>query len=460
MANNRGQWGSRLGFVLAASGSAVGLGNLWKFPYLSWKNDGGAFVIAYIFAVLLLGLPIMMAEILIGKKAQESPVPAFEKLGGKAWSLVGWLGVAAGAVILAYYTVIAGWSLRSFFQCVLWSVEGYTAPGPNDFGVFLGNGALQIGLTFVFTILTSVIVYRGIGGGIERASKIMMPVLYLILLYLVGTALLMPGRDEALRHLFVPHFSKMTTTTALEAMGQAFFSMSLGLGAMITYGSYMKKDESVFRSSLWVLIADTSVAILAAIAMFSIIHSVPSLVQKMEANELNAVGMLFVTLPALFYTTMPGGVVVGPLFYVLVAFAALTSTISLGEVVASLLIDRKGWSRSKATLVSASAVFGGSVLCALSLGAVEPLSTIELFAGKQGVLSNLDHLAANWMLPLGGLGITIFVGWFLGKKACQEELGLQKATAAFTAWLWIVRVLAPLVIFIMLAAILSGKDFS
>jgi len=460
MANSRGQWGSRLGFVLAAAGSAVGLGNLWKFPYLSWKNDGGAFVILYICSVLLLGLPIMMAEILIGKRAQTSPVPAFERLGGKAWSAVGWLGVAAGAVILAYYTVIAGWSLRSFFQCAVWSVQGYVAPGPDDFGAFLGNGALQIGLTFVFTILTTGIVYRGIGGGIERASKLMMPALYLILLYLVVTALLMPGRGEGLTHLFHPDFGKLTPTAALEAMGQAFFSLSLGLGAMITYGSYMRKDESVFRSSLWVLVCDTSVAILAAIAMFSIIHSVPALVQKMEANELNAVGMLFVTLPDLFYTTMPGGAVIGPLFYVLVAFAALTSTISLGEVVASLLIDRKGWSRPRATLVSASAVFGGSILAALSLGAVEPLSTLEVFAGKQGVLSNLDHLAANWMLPLGGLGITIFVGWFLGKKACLEELGLTRATPAFTAWLWIVRVLAPLTIFVMLAAILSGKDFS
>lgn len=460
MAMNRGQWGSRLGFVLAAAGSAVGLGNLWKFPYLSWKNDGGAFVITYIFAVLLLGLPIMMAEILIGKRAQESPVPAFEKLGGKGWSLVGWLGVAAGGVILAYYTVIAGWSLRSFFQCVSWSVSGYTAPGPDDFGAFLGNGGLQIGLTLVFTILTSTIVYRGIGGGIERAAKLMMPILYVILLYLVVTALLMPGRDEAMRHLFAPQFSKLTPSSALEAMGQAFFSMSLGLGAMITYGSYMKKNESVLRSSLWVLLADTSVGILAAIAMFSIIHSVPSLVQKMEANELNAVGMLFVTLPEMFYTTMPGGKIVGPLFYVLVSFAALTSTISLGEVVASLLIDRKGWARPKATVVSAAVVFCGSILCALSLGAVDSLSTFEAFAGKQGVLSNLDHLAANWMLPLGGLGITVFVGWFLGKKACLEEFGLSKPTLTFNAWLWIVRVLAPITIVLMLAAILSGKDFS
>jgi NSS family neurotransmitter:Na+ symporter len=449
-----------MGFVLAAAGSAVGLGNLWKFPYLAWRNEGGSFVLVYIFAVLLLGLPIMMAEILIGKRAQMSPVPAFEKLGGKAWSAVGWLGVASGGVILAYYTVIAGWSLRSFFQCLMWSIQGYSAPGPKDFGVFLGNGPLQVGLTFVFTVLTSLIVFRGIGGGIERAAKVMMPILYLILLYLVVTALLMPGRNEALHHLFVPNFAHFKASSALEAMGQAFFSMSLGLGAMIAYGSYMSKQESVFRSSLWVLIADFSVGILAAIAMFCIIHSVPSLVEKMQANELNTIGMLFVTLPEMFYTTMPGGQVIGPLFYVLVAFAALTSTISLGEVVASLLIDRKGWTRPKATLISASTVFVGSILCALSLGAVEPLSTVEVFSGKQGLLSNLDHLAANWMLPLGGLGITVFVGWFLGKKACLEELGLHKPTLAFNAWLWIVRVLAPLVIFVMLAAILSGKDFS
>lgn len=318
MTPTRGHWGSRLGFVLAASGSAVGLGNLWKFPYITWENHGGAFVIVYLCAVALLGLPIMMSEILIGRRAQLSPVPAFEKLGGRGWTAVGWLGVIAGVVILSYYTVIAGWSLRSFFQCVGWSISGYPGEGEAGrlFGPFLANGALQVGLTAIFSVMTTIIVFRGIGGGIEKATKIMMPILLLILLYLVGTALTMEGRGEALLVIFKPDFSKLPATGFLEAMGQAFFSLSLGLGAMIAYGSYISKNESIFQSAAAVVVLDTLVAMLACVAMFTIIFSVPSLKATLMDPEqsVSTAGMLFTVLPELFYTTMPGGVFLAPLF--------------------------------------------------------------------------------------------------------------------------------------------------
>ncbi|MBW2532252.1 MAG: sodium-dependent transporter, partial [Deltaproteobacteria bacterium] len=456
----------RLGFVLAAAGSAVGLGNLWKFPYITWENKGGAFVFVYLAAVLLLGLPIMMAEILIGRRAQLSAVPAFEKLGGKGWSAVGWLGVAAGAVILSYYMVIAGWSLRSFVQCVGWSVSGYVPPSDSDFGAFLASGWLQIGLTALFSVATAAIVYRGIGGGIEKATKVMMPVLCAILLYLVATALTMEGRDEALRMLFVPRFDLLPPEGVLLAVGQAFFSLSLGLGAMIAYGSYISKKESVLRSAVWVVVMDTAFALLAAVAMFTIIFSVPGLKERLSGST---VGMLFITLPDLFYTQMPGGTVLAPLFFVLVAFAALSSTISLGEVVTSLMIDRRGWSRPRATVVCSAAVFLASILAALSLGAVGPLSTLKfegvpvlgrIFSNKEGVLGLLDHLAANWMLPLGGLGITLFVGWFLGKENLREELDARPGSVPFAVFLWIVRVIAPLAILALLIGVLSGRDFS
>jgi NSS family neurotransmitter:Na+ symporter len=456
--NARGQWGSRVGFILAAAGSSVGLGNLWKFPYLTWENGGGGFVLVYLLSVIFLGFPIMVAEILIGRRAQASPVPAFEKLGGRGWSVVGWLGVAAGAIILSYYTVIAGWSLRSFFQCVMWSVNGYEAPAGSEFGRFLASGWLQIGLTALFTVFTTAIVYRGIGGGIERASKIMMPALLLILVYLLITALTLKKSGAALDHMWIPRFDRTPAHAVLLAMGQAFFSLSLGLGAMITYGSYLRKQESIPRAAAWVVVCDSGVALIAGMTMFSIIHSVPGLDQRVSASS---VGMIFITLPELFYTTMPGGVVLGPLFFVLVAFAALTSTISLGEVAASLLIDRLGWSRPRAVIVSAATIFVASVLCALSVGAVGPLSTFEVFKGKAGLLSTLDHLVANDLLPLGGLGITVFVGWFLGRKACLEELGLERPPRWFTVWIWCVRVLAPLLILALLALVLSGKrDFS
>jgi NSS family neurotransmitter:Na+ symporter len=457
MTTARGSFGSRLGFVLAASGSAIGLGNLWKFPYITWENNGGAFVLVYIAAVAVLGLPIMISEILVGRRVQLNPVPAFEKLGGKRWTAIGWLGVVAGAVIQSYYMVIAGWSLRSFFQCLQWSTSGYQPPSAEAFDLFLANPLLQIGLTAIFTLMTAVIVYRGIGGGIEKATKAMMPILLLILLYLVFTALTMEGRDEALRRMFIPTFQSLPPEGYLEAMGQAFFSLSLGLGAMIVYGSYINKSESIFKSALFVVVLDTVVALLACLAMFTIIFSIPGLSDRISGST---VGMLFITLPELFYTKMPGGVVLGPLFFVLVVFAALSSTISLGEVTASLLIDRKGWSRPKATILSASVVFLGSILAALSLGASDSLSSFEFFEGKKGVLATLDHLAANWLLPLGGLGTTIFVGWKLGTPHILEELGIRKSNLAFKVWLWIVRIVAPIAIIYLLVNVILGKDFS
>ena len=453
---DRGQWTSRIGFILAAAGSAVGLGNLWKFPYLTWENGGGLFVLAYLFAVTVVGFPVMVAEILIGRRAQASPVPAFYRLGGKAWTWVGWLGVLAGAVILAYYTVIAGWSLRSFFQCIRWSIRGYDSPGP--FGQFLADGAAQVGYTASFTVLTTFIVYRGIQHGIEQASKVMMPALFLIMLYVVGTALTLDNSGRALEHLFVPRPEATPPQAILLAMGQAFFSLSLGLGAMITYGSYLGRNESIPRSAAWVVVCDTLVALLAAVTMFSIIHSVPGLQDRVSAS---VVGMLFITLPELFYTVMPLGALLAPLFFLLVIFAALTSTISLGEVVASLLIDEFKLSRPKAVLLSSGVVFVGSVICALSLGAIGPISSFELFDGKQGVLSTLDHLAANYMLPIGGLGITAFVGWFMGRRQCLEELGLSRPPIWFHVWLWCVRVVAPAAIVALLVMVFSGmRDFS
>jgi NSS family neurotransmitter:Na+ symporter len=447
--SGRDNWGSRFGFILAATGSAVGLGNLWKFPYITWQNNGGAFVIV--------GLPLMMTEILLGRSTQLSPVPAFTKLGGWKWSGVGWLGVASGMVIQSYYMVIAGWSLRSFLQCLHWSAVGYTPLKEGEFSAFLADGTLQIAYTLVFTLLTAFIVYRGIGGGIEKATKILMPVLLAIMIYLLCTTLTMEGRDAAFAKIFIPHFSQLSDRGFLEALGHAFFSLSLGLGAMIAYGSYLDKKESIFSSTIWVVVLDTIVALLAAVSMFTIILSVPQLQEHVSGST---VGMLFITLPPLFYTAMPGGLVLGPLFFILVAFAALSSTISLGEVGTSLLIDYAGWRRSRATIVMTSVVFGGSVLSALSLGACKPLSSFSIFEGKTGMFANLDHLAANWMLPIGGFLITIFVGWKMGKKFCLDAFNLAKPNFAFWVWFWIIRVVAPAAILTLIINVIMGKDFS
>jgi len=478
---SRDQWGGYLGFVLAAAGSAIGLGNLWKFPYMAWTNNGGSFVLMYFICIVFIGLPIMLAEILIGRRAQASPVPAFVKLGFPKWQFIGWLGVIAGLVILAFYSVIAGWSISSLFQCLNWSLNGYTPPEEGAFGNFLAMGWLQIGLSLTFSLLTAVIVLGGISKGIEKATKFLMPSLFVILLILVGRSLFLPGFGEAMEFLFVPDFSKFSSQSILVSLGQAFFTLSLGMGAMITYGSYMKKKTSIIRASIAIVILDTMIALFACVIMYSIIFSMPDLKAQLDAGGgASTIGMLFVTIPNLFYTEMTGGFMLAPLFYVLVGFAALSSTISLLEVIVALLIDRMKLTRPKATFMAAGGTFLLTIFCALSLGASKFLSGFKGFgsganaiskslnetilANKEGVLSILDHVAANWFLPVGGLLITIFVGWILPIKDSCQELGMAnkdgKPNLFYYGWLVLVRFVAPLGILWIIIAVFRGSDFS
>ena len=472
----REQWSGKLGFILAASGSAVGLGNLWKFPYITWNNEGGAFVLVYLVCIAAIGVPVMMSEILIGRRSGKSPAAAFAALGHPRWSFVGWLGVIAGLVILAFYTVIAGWSLRSFVQCLGWSVGGYEAPSPEAFGAFLADGGAQVGLGALFLGATAAVVGRGISGGIERATRVLMPVLFGIMIYLVINVMLLPGFTEALL-LFAPDFK--THRHPCSRPWDTRFTLSLGMGVMLTYGSYLQKKDDIPRLSLTVAGLDTLIALVACMIMFGIIFTVPSLRETMEqarstGEGVSTVGMLFVTLPELFYTKMPGGAVVGPLFYVLVAFAALSSTISLLEVVVASVADRLGMSRWRATLVAAVLVFVPSVGCALSLGASETFSTLRLFGGleglnevvaggKTGVLSIFDHVAANWLLPLGGLALTVFAGWRMRPEETAEELFHDAGAAtrgAFRVWIVCARFVAPLAIGRIVFKVVTGSDFS
>lgn len=461
MAENRDHWASRIGFILAAAGSAIGLGNLWKFPYITWHNNGGAFVLVYLVCVLAIGLPIMMAEILIGRRTQKSPVPAFEELGNRGWGLVGLFGVLTGFVILGYYSVIAGWSILSFWQCINWSISGYVAPPEGAFGEFLADAPSQILLSFAFLVATAFIVWRGVSKGIEKAAKFLMPVLFAILAYLVIRVLFFPGIGQTMEFLFRPNFSELPTTGVLEALGHAFFTLSLGMGVMITYGSYMRKSESILRSAAVVVFLDTLIALLACVIMYTIIFSVPGMEDSISAS---AIGMLFMTLPRLFYTELSGGVLIGPLFYILVAFAALTSTISLLEVIVSFFIDKLKMKRHSATVLSTCIVALCAIFSALSLGAVGFMSEFEIFGGKPGVLSTLDHLAANWMLPLGGLFTTIFVGWFVSRKLALEQLRMVdksgRSTFYFNLWRFFIRFIAPAAIIAVIIAVILGKDFS
>ncbi len=459
---NREHWGSKLGFILAAAGSAVGLGNLWKFPYITWHNNGGAFVIIYLIAVVMIGLPIMMAEILIGRKSQNNPVPAFETLGGKKWGLVGWLGVLTGFVILGYYSVIAGWTITSFISCLDWSFNGYVKPDSSAFSEFIGNGPLQLLLSFTFLSLTAFVIWKGVKQGIERAIRILMPILFLILIYLVIMVLFLPGFNETFRFLFKPNFADLPPSGILEAVGHAFFTLSLGMGAMITYGSYMKKTESITTNAILVVLLDTVVAIVACIIMYTIIFSAPDVKSSLSGST---VGMLFITLPNLLYTQIPFGATVAPIFYILVGFAALSSTISLLEVIVSLMIDKLKIQRHKATFIGTGITYVVSFFAALSLGGVSWLSNFSFFGeGKEGVLNTLDHIAANWMLPVGGFFITIFVGWFLDKEISEKEIGKYHSDGSvklmYRAFRFFIRFVAPAAILAVIIAVILGKDFS
>lgn len=463
MASPRGQWSGKLGFILAAAGSAIGLGNLWKFPYLTHQNEGGAFVLVYIAAVALVGLPIMMAEIILGRRGGLNPVGTFRNLaegrvGGRAWQAVGFLGVTAGFVILSYYSVVAGWTLR-YIAMAVGGQLGELAARPHAldefFGAYAADGGAQVLGHALFMGATMAAVMFGVKAGIERVSMVLMPLLFLILIALAVYAATTAGFGQAMAFLFNPDFGALSLRSVLEALGQAFFSLSLGMGAILTYGSYMRKEDSIPLSALQISALDTLVGLLACVIMFSIIFTF-----GMEVSA--SAGILFTTLPAVFYQ-LPGGGLLAAGFYILVAFAALTSTISLLEVVSSYAIDELRWSRRQATLTMGGGIFVFGVLNALSLGANGPLSSLNVFGeGKDGVFNTLDFLASNWLLPVGGLLIALFAGWVLSARESGDEVrqGHPGGAALFAGWRFLIRFVAPLAVgAIIFSVIFLGMEY-
>lgn len=462
MSEQRGNWSSNVGFILAATGSAIGLGNLWKFPFITWNNDGGAFVLVYLICIAAVGLPIMMAELLIGRSTQKSAVGALKAAVGPMWGIVGGWGVLCGFILLSYYTVIAGWSLFYFTKTIGWSMGGFPADlSTGDlFGEQVGNGSLQLGLSFLFSIATVSVVYFGVQKGIERIARIFLPVLFVILIMMLVSALGMSGSGEALAFIFRPNFAELEPRGVLEALGHSFFTLSLGMGAMITYGSYIDRTQSIVKASAVIVILDTVIALVATVIMFSVIFSVTGMADEVGGST---VGMLFISLPALFYTEVPFGALLGPLFYVLIALAALTSTMSLLEVVASYIIDEHGVDRRKATLMCGGTVFVFTILAGLSFGAWPAMSGFSIFEGKSGWFENADHFVSNWMLPTGGLAITIAAGWVMTRKATESELmdGTQPNWFRYGAWRFFIRYVAPAAVAaIIIAVMFFGVDFS
>lgn len=469
---SRGHWSSSWGFVLAATGSAIGLGNLWKFPYITWENEGGAFVLVYLVCIAAVGLPIMMAELLIGRRSQKSAVGALKEAAGPAWGLIGGWGVLAGFLLLSYYTVVAGWSLYYFGKSIGWTVGGF--PSGTDLNEFFGtqvsNAGLQLTLSLAFSVATIAVVYFGVAKGIERIARLFLPILFGILILLLFSALQMGGAGEALGFIFRANFRDLEPASVLEALGHSFFTLSLGMGAMITYGSYIARHHSVVKASALIVALDTIIALVATVIMFSVIFSVAGM--RDSVSDLNAVGMLFVSLPELFYTKVPSGNflvpfgnLLGPLFYVLVALAALTSTISLLEVVTSYMIDERKIARHKATVISGAAIFVFTIFAALSFGGTPVLSdmTIPFFGGgNDGWFSNVDHFVSNWMLPVGGFGITLAAGWFMTRKATEAELvdGNEPRWFRYGAWRFFIRWVAPLAVGAIIVAVMAGRSFA
>lgn len=457
---------SHFGFIVAAAGSAIGLGNIWKFPYITYANDGGSFVLVYLLAVILIGAPIMMAEIVIGRRTAKSPVPAFLELGrtvagGKAWAALGFLGVATGFVVLSYYSVVAGWTVYYFGKCVGWSLNGFseeTAAGLGPaFGAFLASGWLPILFHVLFMLATMVVVALGIKGGIERVTKFLMPILFVLLAILCVVSIWSPGFGEAIRFLF--HVSDIHREAVLEAVGHAFFTLSLGMGAMITYGSYVARSHSIRRDTALICLLDTVIALMACVVMFSIIFAVPEAERATTFSRSGAI--LFTTLPRMLYA-LPAGVLLAPLFYLLVAFAALTSTISLLEVVVSYFIDHRQWSRMKAVVVAGSVMAATGVLAALSLGANGALTSWAPFGQRNaGVFGVMDYFASNWMLPVGGFFIALFAGWFLSSKVTRDELETGGGRFdLFPLWRFLLRFVCPLAIGWIIFAVIRGQAFN
>lgn len=458
----RGNWTSSAGFVLAATGSAIGLGNLWKFPFITWENDGGAFVLVYLICIAAVGLPIMMAELLIGRRSQRSAVGALKEAAGPLWGIVGGWGVLAAFILLSYYTVIAGWSLFYFAKSVGWSVGGFPAglAMGDMFNEQSSNGPLQLALSLGFSVATIGVVYFGVQRGIERIARIFLPILFGILVLMLFSALGMSGSGEALGFIFRPNFGELSSGSVLEAVGHSFFTLSLGMGAMITYGSYIARNQSVVKASGMIVFLDTLIALVATVIMFSVIFSVAGMEEQVGGST---VGMLFISLPELFFTEVPFGSLLGPLFYVLVALAALTSTMSLLEVVTSYLIDERGISRHKATVASGAAIFVFTIFAALSFTGTPILSTLNIFGeGKDGWFSTADHFVSNWMLPTGGFLIALAAGWFMTRKATEEELvdGTQPSWFRYGAWRFFIRFVAPAAVLVIIIAVILGRDFS
>ncbi|MBX2962272.1 MAG: sodium-dependent transporter [Cyclobacteriaceae bacterium] len=455
--DNRGQWGSKFGFIMAAAGSAVGLGNIWRFPYITGQNGGGAFVFVYILCVLVVGLPLLYNETAFGRLTGKNTVGAFKDTGAnKFWQITaGFLALSVSFFVLTYYGVIAGWTIG-------YIISEFT-DFIRDFETFRSNALYVIPFFALFMVVTVYIVQAGVSGGIEKASKILMPILFVLIVLVIFRSITLPGAMEGVKYYLTPDFSKINGNTILAALGQAFFSLSIGWGIMITYGSYLPKSNNIISSGLWVGSMDTLVALLGGLMIFPAVFA-------FGKDPAGGTTLVFQVLPEIFNSMPAGGNIVGALFFLLLCIAALTSSISMIEVPASYLIDEKKWSRKKASWIIGFAAFFIGIPSALSGGASKFFTNISInFFGspKTGFLDIMDALFGTLFIVIVCLMTALYVGWVLKPQRVSDEIGLGSTfyhkklvfgVSPSQLWVFFIKFICPIVILLVLLATIGVID--
>lgn len=439
--SERGNFGTKIGVILATAGSAVGLGNIWRFPYMTGQNGGAAFILIYLVFVFLLGIPGMMSEFIIGRHSSANAARAYKMLSrGKPWQIIGYMGVITSMIILGFYAVVAGWCLQYLFASVTGQLMGDSQYVMDYFKEFSTNPIKPVFWTIAFILLTHFVVVHGVRNGIEKASNLLMPTLLVLMIVIVIASCMLPGAMKGIEFLFKPDFTKINRNMLLESMGQAFFSLSLGTACLCTYASYFSRQTNLMKSACQIALLDTLIAILAGLMIFPSAFSV-------GVNPDSGPSLIFITLPNVFHQAFAGiaglGFVIAILFYGLLALAALTSTISMHEIGTAFFYEELHISRNLGAWIETVVCCVIGIFCSLSMGAVDGLSLMGM-----PFLDFCDHLTAQFLLPLGSFLTCIFVGWFVPQQIVKDEYtnwGTLRGSL-YQAWLFAVRFICPVCI--------------
>jgi len=438
---------SSLGAVLAAAGGAVGLGNIWRYPYMLGENGGGAFLLLNLIFVLAFGIPLIMSEVVIGRRSQSNVVGAYRKLGGKkGWTIIGYFSLISALLLYSFYSVVSGWTLNYIVLACTNQLSGLTPEQVTEtFTTFTTGTFWPIFYQLIFLIITALVITFGVQKGIEKVSKVLMPLLFLLLMFMCVRSLTLPAAKQGLHFVFSPDFCKLSIDGVLEALGQSFFSLSIGVGAMVTYGSYIRKEDSIFKTSAMIAVCDLLVAVAAGVVIFPAVFS-------FGMDPASGPELVYVVLPNVF-NSMPAGGLFAVIFFVLLSIAALTSTISLQEILVAYTVEERHWSRRKSSIISMSIIFVVGIFCTLSFG---PLSDFKIL--DYTIFELFDHVTASYLLPIGTLAMTIFLGWFYPKAEIKDEItngGILKGKL-FELYYFILRYVAPIAMVIILATGFMG----